>query len=298
VAGLTTLAGEALAWLEPAGLRKWRRQARRRAAESARLMPFGINRSLRARHAGTRCFILCSGPSVRQQDIKPLAGELVVSVASAYMHPDFALVAPRYHCVPQITAGALTEAETVTWFKDMDGHLGDAEVVLSHFQRATVERSGVFARRAVTYLLMDGDHYADGAEACDLTRRLPGPQSVSIMAICLAIEMGCREIYLLGTDHDQFLTGTYTHFYDRDPIAGKDPDVEPDGKVRSTRYEEFQALGRLWHQYRWLKGVARARGVRIVNASAGGALDEFERVELASLFEVPTPAVAATAGHG
>jgi hypothetical protein len=212
------------------------------------------------------------------------------------MHPDFALVAPRYHCVPQITAGVLTEAETVTWFKDMDGHLGDAEVVLSHFQRATVEQSGVFANRAVTYLLMEGNRYADGADACDLTRRLPGPQSVSIMAICLAIEMGCQEIYLLGTDHDQFLTGTYTYFYDRNPIAGKDPSVNPDGKVRSTRYEEFQALGRLWHQYRWLKGVAEARGVRIVNASAGGALDEFERVELASLFEAPGPAVAG--GHG
>lgn len=296
MAGLTALVGEALAWIEPAGLQRWRRKAMRRAAEAAAAEPFAVNRSLRDRHRGERCFILCCGPSVKQQDLRQLAGELVISVSSAYMHPEFNRIAPRYHCVPQITAGSLTEAETVDWFRDMNAHLGAAEVVLSHYQRSTVERSGVFSGRTATFLLMEGDRYDDCD--CDLTDRIPGPQSVSIMAVSLAIYLGCREIYLIGTDHDQFLTGTYTYFFDRNPIAGKDTTVDANGRVRSTRHEEFQALERLWRQYRWLKGVAAARGVRIVNATAGGALDEFERVELANLFERPAPVLAAATGQG
>jgi hypothetical protein len=258
-------------------------QARAAAApqEFAKLLQ--KNSALRGRHAGARCFILCTGPSVRKQDLRRLKGELVISASSAYLHADFEVFKPAYHCVPQITYGKMTEGDVITWFREMGEHIGEAAMILSSGEQALVESKGLFAGHRVHYLRLGGEtDYSDGSVLPDLTGPLPGPQSVPIMALMLALYLGCTRIYLLGTDHDHFITGTYTHFYDRSPVSGKDNSVT-DGKVAISRYDELQAFARLWRQYRWLKLCAAQAGARIFNATAGGALDEFERAEYGAL---------------
>lgn len=239
--------------------------------------PFAANKELANRHAGERCFILCTGPSIKNQDLSRLAGELVISVSNAYLHKDFALYRPKYHCVPQITYGLMTHQDVVSWFEDMHRRIGDAEMVLANSERELVAERRLFPGRTVHYLNMRGDPRE--SEAIDLTGEVLSPQSVPIMASMLALYMGCKEIYLLGTDHDQFLTGKYTYFYEKSPVSGKDSTVNPDGTVSSNRYDEFHAYARLWQQYRWLRLVAKQMGATIYNASYGGALDEFDRVD-------------------
>jgi hypothetical protein len=254
------------------------------ASERAHLANFAVNATLRDRHKGARCFILCTGPSVKAQDLRRLAGELVISVSNAYLHPDYNLVRPTYHCVPQITYGKLTPERAAAWLADMDKHIGGAEIVLSGEERTLVASHGIFRDRRVHYLHLEGDAWGSDADALpDLTGRLPIPQSVPIMASMLALYMGCTDIYLLGTDHDHFLTGSYTHFYDRSLVTGTDISVGGDGRITTSRYEDFHALGRLWRQYRRLGECARRHGVTIRNATAGGALDEFERVDYNTL---------------
>src|SRR5690242_18666396 len=114
-----------------------------RAAERALLDRFGVNGALRGRHAGKRCFILCTGPSVKAQNVRRLAGELVISVSNAYLHPDYEIFSPVYHCVPHMTFGAFTEADGVQWLREMDEHLGQAELFLSDEQRDLVVAHGL-----------------------------------------------------------------------------------------------------------------------------------------------------------
>jgi len=47
---------------------------------------------------------------------------------------------------------------------------------------------------------------------------------------------------------------------------------------------EFASYVTLWRQYKALRAIATARGVRIFNATRGGLLDVFPRVELEALF--------------
>jgi hypothetical protein len=257
---------------------------RRASKLRAHLAQFETNSALRGRHAGARCFILCTGPSVRKQDLRRLAGELVISVSSAYLHPDFNVFKPAYHCVPQITYGKMTEDDVIGWFRDMHAHAAGAEMVLSNTERTLVESHRLFGDRRVHYLHFDGDgHYGDAGTVPDLTGSLPGPQSVPIMALMLALYLGCKTIYLLGTEHDHFITGTYNYFYDRSPVSGKDLSVNGDGQVVMSRYDELHAFARLWRQYRWLRSCASSAGATIYNATAGGALDEFERVDFGAL---------------
>src|SRR6266699_6320133 len=89
------------------------------------------NAALRSRHEGARGFVLCNGPSVAQQNLRPLADEIVFSVSSGYLHPDYDRIKPRYHCVPQITYGRLTEQDVVGWFEEMHARIGNAELFLS-----------------------------------------------------------------------------------------------------------------------------------------------------------------------
>ena len=48
-------------------------------------------------HRGERAFLLGCGPSIKTQDLKPLANEICMSVSNFFVHPDFDLIQPAYH---------------------------------------------------------------------------------------------------------------------------------------------------------------------------------------------------------
>jgi hypothetical protein len=221
-----------------------------------------------------------------------LTGELVISVSNGYLHPRYRQFQPRYHCVPQVTYGKLTEAEVVNWFGEMDRALGSAELFLSASEEPLVRERRLFAGRKVRYLHMNGpfDEFPRDS-ILDISSRVPGVQTVPVMCLMIAMYMGCREIYLLGTDHDQFRTGRYQYFYEPTVLKGKDPTVGVDGRVLSTRHDEFIALSAVWRQYRAIRQIAERNGVRILNATHGGELDEFPRVRFEDLFGGARPSV-------
>jgi hypothetical protein len=251
------------------------------------------NSELLDRHRGERCFILCNGPSVKNQDLSRLAGEIVFTVANGYHHPLFDIFRPRYHCVPQVGTQQLTETEITAWFREMESRLGSAELFLSTVDEPLVTRDGLFHGRTLHYLFFNGSF--DGwprDDIIDISRDVPGVQSVPIMGLMIAMYMGFKEIFLLGTDHDHFLTGSYTYFYEPTVLKGKDPSADAQGRVLSPRYDQFHELAVLWRQYRAMRNIAEANGVRILNATYGGALDEFPRVTLEEALARPAPVLA------
>ncbi|WP_245293698.1 hypothetical protein [Rhizobium bangladeshense] len=247
------------------------------------------NVQLRNRHAGQRCFILANGPSIKQQDIRVLKSEHVISVSSGYLHSDYAEIAPAYHCVPQITYGLMSRADVVAWFREMHQKLGHAVLFLNHTEEAVAREEKLFAGRQVRYTVFSGgfsEYPTD--EIPDIASRIPAVQSVPVMGLMIAMYMGFSEIYLLGTDHDHFRTAEYKYSFEPTVLRGKDSTVDAGGKPTSW-YAEFVGLARLWEQYRSIKQIAQHHGIRIFNATAGGELDEFPRVDFASLFP-PAPA--------
>ena len=104
------------------------------------------NANLRNIHQGKRCFILCNGPSVKRQDIRPLKDEIVISVSSGYLHPDYAEIAPAYHCVPQITYNLMTRTDIIAWFREMHERLGKATLFLNHTEAALVREENMVHR--------------------------------------------------------------------------------------------------------------------------------------------------------
>ena len=95
--------------------------------------------------------------------------------------------------------------------------------------------------------------------------------------------MGFSTIYLLGTEHDSFATGYYRYFYDNQ-VTSTDFAVATNGDIRCTLYQELRAYTILWEQYLHLNNIAESNGIKIFNATQGGKLDVFERVDFDTLF--------------
>jgi hypothetical protein len=241
---------------------------------------FNRNKHFRNLHKGMQCFILCNGPSVNKQNLLPLQNEIVFSVSSGYHHKDYHIIRPKYHCVPQITYGLMTEDDAVRWFQEMDKKLCDAELFFNYSEEAIVKKHKLFQTRKVHYVCLSRKFSPDETDIIDISGIMPGVQSVPIMCLMIAMYMGFNKIYLLGTEHDSFITGKYDYFYAPTVLKGKDIAVDSNGVVINPLYEEFQSLVNLWKQYRILKNIARSNHVSIINATAGGALDEFERADL------------------
>ncbi|HJT44562.1 MAG TPA: hypothetical protein VJ750_13805 [Rhizomicrobium sp.] len=239
------------------------------------------NAALKCRHQGQRAFILCNGPSTLEQNLQPLASEFVFSVSSGYLHRDYDKIKPRYHCVPQITYGRMTEQDVVAWFREMHQRIGSAEVFLSATEENLVRAHDLFPGRTLHYLFLHEDFDRLGSRNIpDISATVPGVQSVPIMGLIVGLYMGFKDLYLLGTEHSEFVTRRYRYSFEPTVLKGKDLSTTPAGEVTTSRYDDFQSLGRLWRQYRALREIAQANNARIWNATAGGELDEFPRVPL------------------
>lgn len=238
------------------------------------------NRQLLNRHAGERCFIMCNGPSVNEQDIRPLRGEIVFSVSNGYRHPDYLHISPRYHCIPQISYNTMPPERTIEWFKEMDSAIGDAEMILDHQEWPLIQQHRLFSSRKTHFVCMGKNYFGSGTSIPELTGIIPRVITVPIMVLMTAIYMGFREIYLLGVDHDWFIKKEYGYFY-KDTKPATEAWLKRHGThLQTTLLDDAPYISRIWGQYRAIKLIANANGVHILNATHGGMLDEFERVRL------------------
>ena len=129
--------------------------------------------------------------------------------------------------------------------------------------------------------LSDANHRR--GDVWDLAGRPFEPRTVLYVAIQAAAYMGCSEIVLLGCDHDYLADMTRVtnhHFYrEEDGVS----DVEHLSAFTTERW--FEEYYFRWRQYRLMRQALAARGVTIINATAGGMLDVFSRANLAELLD-------------
>jgi hypothetical protein len=174
--------------------------------------------------------------------------------------------------------------ETVTWHKILCDKMPGTTFILHRDGKPLVKNNGLYEGREV-YFFRSGLKASKAAFACtDMTRSLNiGMTTGAVVAIPLAMYLGFTEIYLIGFDanwldnHD----GSY-HFYTKHELFPEFDSVAADG--RSTYEEELMAVLLEYQGHRMLQQLARARSIKLVNATLGGRLDMHPRVEYGSLF--------------
>ena len=237
--------------------------------------------ALKNRHPGTRCFILGAGSSVKSQDIKKLENEFVISVSNTFVHPDFSLIRPKYHVLPPIMhshGDVYSEERFVTWLKEMEVGVGEAEMFFHIGDKPMIERNGLFKRHIIHWV-----EYTDwnGSFGHELNLyNVPRIGSVSELAITIGLYLGFDEIYLLGIDHDWF-NGLFVYFYDHKTQHA----VKPDENAVSHVDAEFQMRRHadIFKKYKYLYSIKN--NIYNANADPKHYMDVFPKVNYDSIFE-------------
>lgn len=230
-------------------------------------------------YKGQRCFIVCNGPSINEQNLIPLKDEIVFTVSNGYHYKDYTTILPKYHCTPQLTfTPKFTKEVAIDWFKEMESLVKADELFFNITQEPLITENQLFKNKKINYVYFGLSWNETQKDIIDISKKIPGVRTVPIMCLMISMYMGFKEIFLLGVDHDSFRTGVYKYAYD---VSIKcDKYIDSEGKMHHDMYTIFHAFAERWRQYRILKKIAKENGIKIYNATPGSALDEFERVNI------------------
>jgi hypothetical protein len=239
------------------------------------------NKTLKNKHAAKRCFIIGNGPSIVDQDLLLLKDDIKICLNDFYNHPQCKEIGPDYWMTADPNYWHEKDRLLVPLLEALESNRILTRLFFPTAGSIKVERS--------YYLNIHYFSYDAGArqlnEAIDFCKEIPPfAQNVMLVGLMLAFYMGCNPIFLIGADHswwawqrDEYAGKNNPHFYkdknDYSPISERySYDL-----LQSTIYVQR-------YQYLQLINYAQRRGFDIYNATPGGELDLFPRIEYESLF--------------
>jgi len=229
-------------------------------------------------HRGERCVIIGNGPSLNQLDLTKLKDEYTIAVNGIFYAAEQMGYDPSYYVVED----TMVMRDNVDEIKAYRA---------GHKFFPSIYRDQVGEAANVTYFMMNRGYYAASSPSfcvprfsTDASQRIYSGQSVTIINLQLAYYMGFKEVVLIGMDFsytvppDSKIDGAHILSMGDDPNHFH-PDYFGKGKVWKD-----PKLDRVLANYQLAKLMYEADGRRIVNATAGGRLDLFDRVEFDHLF--------------
>lgn len=225
--------------------------------------------ALRKRHEGQRCFILGNGPSLKVPDLDRLLGEVSFGHNKIYLAFEETAWRPTYYNVEdykvidqnrdQINAlkgfpKLLYRYYPGTWIRDewtieYDLHLSPEERFPEFSENPF---HGLYCGFSVCYTSIQWAHF-----------------------------MGFREIYLMGMDFNFIV-----------PNVNERGEIVSQGE-RNHFSDKYRTTGEVWvtpkldrqeRAFAFARDWLGRRGVRVFNATRGGKLEVFPRVDFDSLF--------------
>ncbi len=253
----------------------------------------------KGKHHGQRCFVMGNGPSLNKMDLSKLDGEILFGCNSIFLLFNRVNWRPTYYTC--VDSRVLPDRAV-----EIDKMLRDNPSIEAFFPTEIREYTGDLKRTLVRTLIPSGDGRNFTTEkrqshdnlpfsmfSVDANKGLVQPFTVAITMLQLAVYMGFDEIYLIGCDTSYVI-----------PENVEKEGVTSKGKLglalTSTENNDpnhfdptYFGKGRKWHDpqtdkmiehYGFAKAVAESLDINILNATVGGNLEVFERVDFNNLF--------------
>jgi hypothetical protein len=224
-----------------------------------------ILRGWKDRFTKQKAVVVCNGPSLLKTDLSLLDGVFSFGLNKINLLFDRSVFRPS--CI--VAVNPFVIEQNADFFNSTSLPL--------FLDSVAVTRGLVGARESVVFM-----HSSSNGFARDCSVSICQGHTVTYVAMQLAFHMGFREIALVGADHDFAVGGAPN----KTVVSG-----ERDESHFDPRYF---AGGVKWQlpdllesdvSYMRAKRTFEAFGGRIVNATEGGKLDVFERMELAEFVE-------------
>ncbi len=221
-------------------------------------------------YVGERCFIVATGPSLSVEDLELIKSEISFSMNSIINLYEKTTYRPTYYLIQDGNVERRLRDKLIEIF---DNHkasfigIGDIpgfRAIINRQQAKYYKEKFEFYNLSVAYHIYDMCYSAPRKIptkfSSDCAEYVYDGCSVTYSAIQLAIYMGFKKIYLLGCDTN------YSGHADGSPSEEKGNDSDP--------------VLAMINSYEVAKKYADAHNIKIYNATRGGMLEVFSRVNL------------------
>lgn len=226
-------------------------------------------------HNGERCFVIGNGPSLSASDLQVLHENNVVTFGTNRVFQIFDKTQwrPTYYASEDATVLQSVQADVVR-IPCKERFL---PINLKWDKIVEVPNAAWF------YLDYNSEYPDTYGLALDVAKGIRCRSTITTTCIQLAIYMGFSEIYLLGVDHN------YSKYIDSTGKLVEDPTVKD---YFSDAYDDdFKTiigrdLGETTLSYISVEKLSQKTGkFKVFNATRGGKLEVFQRVDFDSLFK-------------
>lgn len=218
---------------------------------------------LKGSHEGERCFIIGTGPSLRIKDLESLKNEYTFAPNRIFELFDKTDWRPTFYICQDHTI--------INKFRDQIKSVDCKLSFLPIDHKAEFEGD-----KFRFFVLREQLFYPESAPfSNDVSKSIGQGYTVTYGAIQMAMYMGFTEIYLLGVDHN------YNVIRDAKGRPVKKSNSKINYSLGISEFMPMQNLPRVEEStiaYETAEKASRKKGVRIYNATRGGKLEAFERV--------------------
>ncbi len=229
-------------------------------------------RKLKGIHEGKRCFIIGNGPSLKADDLTMIKDNREISFAFNRIFHIFSETdwRPTYYISQdeKMLAGSQKEV------RDLEAEIKFIPAELEWYYGIKIKGSTLFH-------IENCDLNKKPLFSEDISKRIYNSRTVVYTAIQIAIYMGIKEIYLIGVDH-HFHTSMNSKGEIVIDKTAKDYFSDQYNTDKENLYIPNTDLSTL--AFVAAKEYAEEHNIKIFNATHGGKLEVFSRVEFKSLF--------------
>lgn len=205
-----------------------------------------------------RCFIVATGPSLREEDLGVLcqSHDFCIGMNRIYMHKS-SWIPNAYVCVDSHFISE--NQDEIDRYGSCAKFIGDGCQDFWKREHENTYKLHTIAQDSYNLL----PNFSE-----DISQKVYNGATVAYPCIQIAIYLGFKEIYLLGVDCNYVKNSSNNYFFESNVADNK------------NHHEDRMILS-----YMAAKKYADEHGIKIYNATRGGALEVFERVDFDSLFD-------------
>lgn len=226
-------------------------------------------KSMKNKYKGQRCFILGNGPSLSVEDLEHLENEITFASNRIYKILNQTRWRPTFFCMND------------EYVAEMEGVIDGINGIECEKKFALQEGYYIFRKFKGDTCLLHGWYqrkYLEHPEfSDDLEKGVYCIATVTYMMLQIARYMGFTEIYLIGIDnryaYSRLRDGTIVKNEGVANYFGENNMVLPDENMAVSTWELDVAYG-------YAEEYSKTHGFKIYNATRGGFLEKFERVDL------------------
>ena len=235
-------------------------------------------------HKNERCFIVGGGASLRASDLDMLVNEKTFAMNKIYKIFDETIWRPDYYITDDLsmTTQALTISENIKGLKFFRFDLCWNEIYRNKTLRF---------ENAYYFSLIGNVHERPAEYKRPMFGEYPdmffGGGSSTYSCLQLAVFMGFKKIYLLGIDHEYSVmlknSGEVISNIKQDHFSANYHDESIMEKYKNQGFYILN-VDLVTSAFQSAKEYAESHGIKIYNATRGGKLEIFERVDFDGLF--------------